>query len=42
MRRDQLTAQKIPFWPYWICFVVYSGSARNLPPTPSSSQAFAA
>jgi len=26
--------KKIPFWTYYICFVVYSGSAQNLPPRP--------
>jgi len=30
-RRDQWTTQKIPFRTYYICFVVYSGSAQNLP-----------
>ena len=35
VRRDQLTAQRIPFWTYDICFVVYSGSAQNLSPCPT-------
>jgi len=36
MQRDQWTAQKIRFWTYryCICFVVYSGSAQNLPLCP--------
>jgi len=32
MRRDQWTTQKIPFRIYYVCCVVYSGSAQNLPP----------
>jgi len=32
MRRDQWTAQKIPFRTCYICFVVYSNSAQNLTP----------
>jgi len=34
MRRDQWTPQKISFWTYYSWFVVYSGSAQNLPPCP--------
>jgi len=34
IRRDQWTAQDIPFLSYRIFFVVYSGSAQNLPPCP--------
>jgi len=34
MRRDQWTTEKISFWTYYICFVVYSGSAQNLHPCP--------
>jgi len=30
VQRDQWTAQKIRFWTYYNCFVVYSGSAQNL------------
>jgi len=26
--------KKVPFWIYYIYFVVYSGSAQNLPPCP--------
>jgi len=42
VRRDQWTAQKIPFWSYYICCVVCSGSAQNLSPCPSLSQAYGA
>jgi len=31
VRSAHWTAQKIPFWTYCICLVVYSGSAQNLP-----------
>jgi len=34
VRGGEWTAEKIPFWTYYICFVVYSGSAQNLPPSP--------
>jgi len=42
MRRDQWTTQKIPFRTYYICFVVYSSSAQNLPSCLIISQAFGA
>ena len=38
IRRDEWTAQEIPFLTYHICFVVYSGSARKLSPALSLSQ----
>jgi len=31
LRRDQRTAEKIPHWTCYICFVVYSGSTQILP-----------
>jgi len=31
MRIDQWPAQKIPFWTWYVCFVVYSDSAKYLP-----------
>jgi len=34
MQRDQWATEKISFWTYYICFVVYSGSAQNLHPCP--------
>jgi len=34
VRSDQWTAQKIWLWTYYICFVVYSGSAQTLPHVP--------
>jgi len=34
IRKDQWTAQEILFLAYHIRFVIYSGSAQNLPPCP--------
>jgi len=32
MQRDRRTAQQIPFWTRYICFVVSLGSVQNLTP----------
>jgi len=42
MRRNQSTAEKIPFWTYYICLLLMQAVPGIYPRDPSLSQAFGA